>query len=68
LDDLAAGENVFFAATGVTDGALCRGVRYFGKGAKTFSISMRSKSGTIRTVEATHRWEKLMQISQIRFD
>lgn len=68
IDDLVAGNNIFFAATGITDGELLKGVRYFGNGAKTFSLSMRSKSGTIRYIEATHRWDKLMQISQIRFD
>jgi fructose-1,6-bisphosphatase II len=68
IDDLVAGENVFFAATGITAGELLQGVRYTGKGARTSSLSMRSKSGTVRTVQATHRWDKLMQISQIRFD
>ncbi len=68
IDDLVAGENVFFAATGITDGELLKGVRYSGKGARTSSLSMRSKSGTVRTIEASHRWDKLMQISQIRFD
>ncbi|MDH7488535.1 MAG: class II fructose-bisphosphatase [Anaerolineae bacterium] len=68
IDDLVAGNNIFFAATGITDGELLKGVRYFGNGAKTYSLSMRSKSGTIRYIEATHRWDKLMQISQIRFD
>lgn len=68
IDDLVAGENVFFAATGITDGELLQGVRYTGKGARTSSLSMRSKSGTVRMVEATHRWDKLMKISQIRFD
>jgi fructose-1,6-bisphosphatase II len=68
IDDLVAGDNVFFAATGITDGELLKGVRYFGKGAKTSSLSMRSRSGTLREIEATHRWDKLMKISQIRFD
>lgn len=68
LDDLVAGDNVFFAATGITDGELLHGVRYTGNGAKTSSLSMRAKSGTIREIEATHRWDKLMKISQIRFD
>jgi fructose-1,6-bisphosphatase II len=67
-DDLAQGDNVFFAATGVTDGELLQGVKYFGSGAKTYSIVMRSKSGTVRLVEATHKWEKLMRFSQIKFD
>jgi fructose-1,6-bisphosphatase II len=67
-DDLVQSDNVFFAATGVTDGELLQGVKYFGSGAKTYSIVMRSKSGTVRLVEATHRWEKLMRFSQIEFD
>lgn len=67
-DDLVQGDNVFFAATGVTDGELLQGVKYFGTGAKTYSIVMRSKSGTVRLVEATHKWEKLMRFSQIQFD
>lgn len=65
--DLVEGNNVFFAATGITDGELLHGVRYFGGGAKTHSLVMRSKSGTVRSVEATHRWDKLMRYSQIRF-
>jgi fructose-1,6-bisphosphatase II len=68
IDELAQGDNVFFAATGVTDGELLQGVKYFGSGAKTYSIVMRSKSGTVRLVEATHKWEKLMRFSQIKFD
>lgn len=67
-NDLVKGDNVFFAATGITDGELLRGVRYFGTGAQTHSLVMRSKSGTVRYVEATHRWDKLMAISQIAFD
>jgi len=68
IDDLVQCDNVFFAATGVTDGELLQGVKYFGSGAKTSSIVMRSKSGTVRLVEATHKWEKLMRFSQIQFD
>jgi fructose-1,6-bisphosphatase II len=68
INDLVQGDNVFFAATGVTDGELLQGVKYFGSGAQTYSIVMRSKSGTVRLVEATHRWEKLMRFSQIKFD
>jgi fructose-1,6-bisphosphatase II len=67
-DDLVQGDNVFFAATGLTDGELLQGVKYFGSGAQTYSIVMRSKSGTVRLVEATHKWEKLMRFSQIKFD
>jgi len=67
-DDLCAGDNVFFAATGITTGELLQGVRYFGGGAKTNTLVMRSRSGTVREIEATHRWDKLMQFSQIPFD
>jgi fructose-1,6-bisphosphatase II len=53
--DLVGGTNVFFAATGITDGALLRGVRYFaGNRAETQSIVMRSKSGTVRVIDAEH--------------
>jgi len=68
INDLVRGNNVFFAATGVTDGELLHGVRYFGGGARTHTLVMRSKSGTVRYIEATHRWDKLMRFSQIRFD
>jgi fructose-1,6-bisphosphatase II len=68
IDDLVRGDNVFFAATGITDGELLEGVRYFGGGARTHTLVMRSKSGTVRFIEATHRWDKLMRYSQIRFD
>jgi fructose-1,6-bisphosphatase II len=58
-DDLVASDNVFIAATGVTSGALLRGVRYPRGGAITDSIVMRSRSGTVRRVEAEHSLEKL---------
>src|SRR5204863_8806383 len=54
IDELVAGNDVFFAATGITDGELLRGVRYWGDGAGTQSLVMRSQSGTIRIMEATH--------------
>lgn len=57
-DDLAKPGNVMFAATGVTDGAMLRGVRRFPGGASTSSIIMRSRSGTVRRVEATHNFER----------
>jgi fructose-1,6-bisphosphatase II len=57
LDDLAQGE-VMFAATGVTNGAFLRGVQFFSGGAKTFSVVMRSKSGTIRSIESTHHFDR----------
>ncbi|MGH2995291.1 MAG: class II fructose-bisphosphatase [Gaiellaceae bacterium] len=62
-DDLVGGDNIFVAATGVTDGALLRGVRYTRDGAVTESIVMRSRSGTVRRVEAQHAFEKLERFS-----
>ena len=55
IDDLVAGENVFFAATGVTDGELLRGVRFEHQEVVTQSLSMRSKSGAVRLVETRHQ-------------
>jgi fructose-1,6-bisphosphatase II len=62
-DDLVSGEDVFVAATGVTTGALLRGVRYTPTGASTDSIVMRSRSGTVRRIEATHAFDKLERFS-----
>jgi len=58
-DDLVSGEDVFVAATGVTTGALLRGVRYVRDGAVTDSIALRSRSGTVRRIEARHKLSKL---------
>ena len=58
-DDLVSGDNCFFAATGITDGELLRGVHYDRSGATTQSLLMRSKSGTVRRVDARHRLDKL---------
>jgi fructose-1,6-bisphosphatase II len=66
-DDLVGGNEVFFAATGVTTGALLRGVRYTPDGAITDSIVMRSKSGTVRRIEAHHSFSKLEALSGRRF-
>jgi fructose-1,6-bisphosphatase II len=66
-EDLVSGENVFFVATGVTDGDLLRGVHYRAGGATTQSIVMRSKSGTVRMIEAYHRLTKLQEFSSIDF-
>jgi fructose-1,6-bisphosphatase II len=68
IDDLVSGDDAFFAATGITDGDLLRGVRYRGDGASTQSLVMRSKSGTIRMIDASHRWPKLMRYSAFKFD
>ena len=62
-DDLVAGDDVFVAATGVTTGALLRGVRYVNDGAVTDSIVMRSRSGTVRRIEARHNLSKLTQFT-----
>jgi fructose-1,6-bisphosphatase II len=67
-DDLVGGDDVFFSATGITDGELLKGVRYWGDGAGTQSLVMRSKSGTIRKIDARHRWQKLMRYSSFKFD
>jgi fructose-1,6-bisphosphatase II len=66
-DDLVKGDNVFFAATGVTDGELVRGVRFDRRGAMTQSLSMRSKSGTTRVIDALHQLSKLSRYSSIDF-
>src|ERR1700731_1725584 len=66
-EDLGSGENVFFCATGVTSGDLVQGVQYYSGGCTTQSIVMRSKSGTVRMVEAYHRLSKLNEYSAIDF-
>jgi fructose-1,6-bisphosphatase II len=66
-DDLVAGSDLFVAATGVTDGALLRGVRFEDGSALTESIVMRSRSGTIRRVRAEHRLAKLRQLTGERY-
>lgn len=67
LQDLVSSDNVFFAATGVTDGEFLKGVQYQGDMIKTTSLVMRSKSGTIRYVEALHQLRKLEKISGIDY-
>jgi len=64
-DRLVSGKDVFFAATGITDGSLLRGVKYWPDGATTYSLVMRSRSGTVRYVEAHHQFEKLERFSAI---
>jgi fructose-1,6-bisphosphatase II len=66
-NDLVAGEDVFFAATGITTGSLLRGVQYWPDGATTWSLVMRSRSGTTRWIEAEHRFEKLERYSAIEY-
>ncbi|GGN33467.1 class II fructose-bisphosphatase [Streptomyces fuscichromogenes] len=67
-EDLVTGENVFFVATGITDGELLRGVRYRSETALTESIVMRSKSGTVRRIDSEHRLRKLRAYSTVDFD
>jgi fructose-1,6-bisphosphatase II len=66
-EDLVGGEDVFFAATGITNGALLQGVRYDDFGAVTYSLVMRSRSGTIRFMESRHNFEKLETFSRIAY-
>ena len=66
-DDLVSGKDVFFAATGITDGDLLKGIRYRGDSAVTTSIVMRSRSGTVRLIDAYHRLEKLAEYSSIEY-
>ena len=58
ISDLAKGPDIMFAATGVTDGDFLKGVRFFGGGARTHSVVMRYRSGTVRFIEATHRFDR----------
>jgi fructose-1,6-bisphosphatase II len=66
-DDLVASDDVFFAATGITDGELMAGVRYRAGGATTDSLVMRSRSGTIRSIKSEHQLWKLRAYSAINF-
>ncbi len=67
-NELVQGEDVFFVATGITDGELLKGVRYGSGTVRTSSIVMRSRSGTIRVVESEHRLDKLRAYSSVDFD
>ncbi|KAA0234118.1 MAG: class II fructose-bisphosphatase [Actinobacteria bacterium] len=68
IDDLVNSDNCFFAATGITDGDLLKGVQYGSAMATTYSLVMRSKSGTVRLVEARHRLGKLRDFASIGYD
>jgi fructose-1,6-bisphosphatase II len=67
MDDLVSSEDVFFAATGITDGELLKGVRYFGDGASTDSLVVRGLTGTVRQITAMHRLDKLRQLGTVRY-
>lgn len=67
MDDLVSSEDVFFAATGITDGELLKGVKYYGDGARTYSLVVRGLTGTVRRIEATHSMHKLHELSAIKY-
>ncbi len=66
-NDLVGDDDVFFALTGVTGGELVRGVRYASRGAETESLIMRARSGTIRRIQSSHNFEKLMRFSSLPY-
>jgi fructose-1,6-bisphosphatase II len=67
MDDLVSSEDVFFAATGITDGELLKGVRYYGDRITTDSLVVRGLTGTVRQIIATHTTDKLDNLSSIRY-
>ena len=67
-DDLVTGDDVFFVATGITDGELMKGVRYRAGGASTHSLVMRSRSGTIRSITSDHKLQKLKAYAAVDFE
>jgi len=67
IDKLVTGNNVFVSLTGITNGELVDGVKYYEHGVETHSLVMRSKSGTVRDIRARHSLEKLMTYSEIAF-
>jgi len=67
VPDLVGGDNVFFSATGITDGELLQGVHYSSGGATSQTLVMRSRSGTVRKIDATHRLEKLKAFASVPY-
>lgn len=67
MDDLVSSEDVFFAATGITDGELLKGVRYLGNHITTDTLVVRGLTGTVRQIMATHTTDKLDNLSSIRY-
>jgi len=67
MDDLVSSNDVFFAATGITDGELLSGVRYTGDAAETQSLVIRGRTGTVRWINAKHNFKKLNPISEIEY-
>jgi fructose-1,6-bisphosphatase II len=68
IEDLARGDDLFFSATGITDGELLEGVKFTGKYADTQSLVMRSRSGTIRRIDSRHRLDWVRQFVQVMVD
>ena len=68
MEDLAKGDDVYFAATGITTGPLLRGIAYEGNKATTHSVILRSKTGTIRYIETVHDYSKKPLIDKIDVD
>ncbi len=66
-DDLVHSDNCFFAATGLTDGPLLRGVRFDARGVSTQSLVMRSRSGTVRRIDGYHQMNKLQELSEVDY-
>ena len=67
MDDMVSSNDVFFAATGITDGELLGGVRYTGHGGETESLVIRGRTGTVRWIKAKHNFDKLNPISEIEY-
>lgn len=67
-DDLVSSDDVFFAATGISGGTFLGGVEFTGNGARTTSMVIRGKTGTIRRIESLHSFNKLMNFSVIKYD
>ncbi len=66
-DDLVSSDDAFFAATGITDGELLRGVRYKSGGASTHALVMRARSGTIRQIHSEHALWKVSRYSVVSY-
>ncbi|MCB0104112.1 MAG: class II fructose-bisphosphatase, partial [Anaerolineales bacterium] len=67
MDDLVSSEDVFFAATGITDGELLKGVRYYGNHITTDTLVVRGLTGTVRQISATHTADKLDNLSSVHY-
>jgi fructose-1,6-bisphosphatase II len=67
-ESLVEGEDVFFSATGISGGTFLPGVKFDGHGAMTHSMVLRGRTGTVRRIQGTHKWEKLMRFSAVDYD